>query len=91
MKWLRQQKKVEILAAASQQEALQMSYFRRLLVQRVRARLQQPGTLAWAFAAGTLYGTSHGKLESGSFDPLRYMNTFALLWSLLAEKHIGSE
>lgn len=91
MRWLQQQNKVEMLAAASQQEAHRMAYYRGQLVDGVRARLQQPGTMAWAFAAGVLYGTSHGKLESSSFDPLRYMNTFALLWGLLAEKQIGSE
>jgi len=91
MKWLQQQRKVEVLAAASQREARQMSDLGQLLVRRVRTRLQQPGTLVWAFAAGVLYGTCHGKLRMGSFDPLRYVNTFAVLWSLLSKEQPGAE
>ena len=91
MKWLQQQKKVEVLSAASQQQARAMSHFRRQLVQQVRTRLQQPGTMVWAFAAGALYGTSHGKFQMGSFDPLRYVNTFVVLWSLLSKEQTGAE
>lgn len=91
MKWLQQQRKVEVLAAASQQEARQMSDLGQLLVRRVRTRLQQPGTLVWAFAAGALYATGQRKFHSLAFDPIRYVNTFALLWGLLAEKQTGPE
>jgi len=85
MKWLKQQSKVEALSAASLQHAEHMSAVRRQLHSRVHARVQQPGTLAWAFAGGALVGATRGG-EPGPdrLDLFRYMNTAALLWSLIS-------
>ncbi len=85
MKWLQQQNKVEALSAASQQQGVQMSQTQQHLVQQVRSRLQQPGSLAWAFAAGTLFGaTRGGNQDRDAFDLIRYLKGATLLWGLLS-------
>lgn len=57
MKWLRQQRKVESIETAARINRVHLSVLRQRLANRVRSRLQEPGTLAWAFAAGSLAGT----------------------------------
>jgi hypothetical protein len=91
MKWLRQQTRVELLFAAATQNSVQLRRLRLQLHQQTMHRLQQPGTLAWAFAAGTLYGsTKNGNSDKRTQDDraiplLRYLNSIAAVWNLMSE------
>ncbi len=91
MKWLRQQTRVERLSAGATQNAEQMHQLRLQLHQQVRHRLQQPGTLAWSFAAGTLYGAANSRKrdeqprDERSVSLLRYLNSAAIIWNLMSE------
>lgn len=86
MQWLRQQARVEALSFELQQNAGQMSRLAQRLKQRVYARLRQPGTLAWAFAAGTLFGASREREHGhGASAVIHYFNSVIALWSLLTK------
>lgn len=91
MKWLRQQSRVELLSAEAIKNTEQMHQLRLQLHQQVRHRLQQPGTLAWSFAAGTLYGAANSRKrdeqprDDRSASLLRYLNSAAIVWNLMSE------
>jgi hypothetical protein len=99
MKWLRQHNRVEALSAEAEQCAGQMKQLRQHLGQRVHARLQDPGTMTWAFAAGVVYGGSkRPERDAGqntgsasqahpdrAFPILRYLNSAVIVWNLLSQ------
>lgn len=86
MFWLRQQKKVERLSAEAEQNAEQMQQLRECLVERLRTRLQQPGTLAWAFAAGALVGgTKSQQQKQDGYSMMHYLNGAVIALKFLSD------
>ena len=91
MKWLRQHNKVETLSAEAEHCAVQMNHLHEQLGQRVHARLRQPGTMAWAFSAGILYGGSQTRKQNDqkqtdrAFALLRYLNSIAIILNLMTQ------
>jgi hypothetical protein len=85
MNYLQQQMKVDQLAAAANQKAKQMQRIRWQIGQKLYSRLQQPGSLAWAFAMGTLFGAARSRepFGSGVFFLLRWINVGATVCGLL--------
>lgn len=105
MKWLRQQRKVESLSTEVKANGGHMRHLRYQLVQRVHWRLQQPGTLAWAFAAGCLFGSAQPQPRSqqagsgstvaqkmrASASTVRYLNFVATILNLLFAKYLDQQ
>ncbi|HKX55419.1 MAG TPA: hypothetical protein VJN01_04935 [Xanthomonadales bacterium] len=96
MKWLRQQRKVESLSLAAKVNAGRMYRMRRRLQQHIHRSLQQPGSLAWAFAAGCLFGSARAQRMDKDIAAaglhqqhtaaivLQYLNSMAIVLNLLS-------
>jgi hypothetical protein len=84
MTWLQQQDKVESLAARNALAARQCATLLSHMRQRIRHQLRQPGTLAWAFAAGAWFGnTPARKRASRTLALMQWVNTIVVLSKFL--------
>jgi hypothetical protein len=87
VRWLRQQARVEALAAGLQRNRQSLSSLADNISRRVHHRLRQPSTLGWAFGAGVLSGLSRQgrRYPPSSAGLLPIFNSALALWSLLAK------
>ena len=85
MSWLQQQHRVERLAIRATNNARQMQRIRWQISQKLYGRLQQPGSLAWAFAMGILLGANRSgeSIVYDGFSIFRWFNAGATVWSFL--------
>ncbi len=93
MTWLQQQRRVETLSSAARVNRAQLSLLGQRLARRIRSRLRQPGSLAWAFSAGCLAGAARSPGKDRSETPngrtampaLHYLNSLAIIFSLVTK------
>ncbi len=93
MKWLQQQRRVDSLARAARLNRAHLSLLGQRLSHRIRSRLQQPGSLAWAFSAGCLVGAARSPEKDPAETPnratampaLHYLNSLAIIFSLVTK------
>jgi len=91
MKWLRQQRRVDDLSRRVSVRARQARRFRLEVVRRSVRLARKPGTLAWAFAAGTLVGAGADRANVRRAQGLlKWINFTTMVWGFLGDKLQGT-